>query len=143
MISEVAAGLHEWGSFRPWHTAGGKGGREVRNVDGAPLVVALGGAGPAGLTGLVDFAEDVAALLDARPAARLVICDVAALERPRPADLDQLGRLRLATRRRGCDLVLRNAGLRLRLLLELTGLDEVFACEGSVVGAVEDAGPDP
>jgi hypothetical protein len=73
----------------------------------------------------------VIALLDAFPGARLVICDVAALVRPGPADLDQLGRLRIVTRRRGCGLVLRHAGLRLRLLLELTGLDEVLVCEGA------------
>ncbi len=96
-------------------------------MDGSPtsvLVVALAGT---------PFAEGVAALLDARPGTSLVVCDVAALERPGPGELDQLGRLRLVTRRRVCGLVLRNAGGRLRLLLAVTGLDEVFVCEGTPV----------
>jgi hypothetical protein len=71
----------------------------------------------------------VTALLNARPGTVVVVCDVRGLVRPGAADLDRLGRLRLVTRRRGCALVLRNTPLRLRLLLELAGLSEVFECD--------------
>lgn len=130
------------GDFRPWHT---DGGNEVRSVDGTPVVVVLEAATrvtgadgrPAGSAPGERVADQVAALLDGLPDVRLVVCDVTALVRPGPADLHQLGRLRLVTRRRGCGLVLRNAGLRLRLLLELTGLDEVFVCEGAPAGGTD------
>ena len=105
-------------------------------MDGAPVVIVLG---PAAIG--ASAAERAEALLAASPGTRLVVCDVAALLRPGPADLNQLGRLRMATRRRGCGLVLRNAGVRLRLLLELTGLDEVFVCEGAP--AADGADPAP
>jgi len=54
------------------------------------------------------------------------VCDVAALVRPTPADLDQLARLRVVACRMGRTLRLGNVGPRLGLLLELTGLAEVF-----------------
>ncbi|MFB7666970.1 hypothetical protein ACFC1R_23980 [Kitasatospora sp. NPDC056138] len=77
------------------------------------------GAGP-------FLADRLAALLTARPDAALVICDVSAVDRPGPADLDHLARLRLIARRAGRELLLRGAGPRLRLLLALTGLGEVL-----------------
>jgi anti-anti-sigma regulatory factor len=52
--------------------------------------------------------------------------DVSAIDRPTRADLEQLARLRLDAGRRGYDLELTGVGERLRLLLELTGLDEAF-----------------
>lgn len=52
--------------------------------------------------------------------------DVSTIERPTRADLEQLARRRLDARRRGCELVLTGVGERLRLLLAVTGLDEVF-----------------
>lgn len=52
--------------------------------------------------------------------------DVSAIERPTREDLEQLARQRLDARRRGCELVLTGVGERLRLLLTVTGLDEVF-----------------
>ncbi|MEY9888866.1 anti-anti-sigma regulatory factor [Catenulispora sp. MAP12-49] len=52
--------------------------------------------------------------------------DVSSIERPTRADLEQLARRRLEARRRGCELVLTGVGERLRLLLAVTGLDEVF-----------------
>jgi len=55
-----------------------------------------------------------------------VLYDASAIDRPTREDLQQLARLRLAARRRGCDLVLTGVGERLRLLLAVTGLDEVF-----------------
>jgi anti-anti-sigma regulatory factor len=51
---------------------------------------------------------------------------VSSIERPTRADLEQLARRRLEARRRGCELVLTGVGERLRLLLAVTGLDEVF-----------------
>lgn len=52
------------------------------------------------------------------------------IERPTRADLEQLARLRLDARRRGCELVLTGAGERLRLLLAVTGLEAVFLIGG-------------
>jgi anti-anti-sigma regulatory factor len=52
--------------------------------------------------------------------------DVSGIERPTKVDLEQLARRRLEARRRGCELVLIGVGERLRLLLTVTGLDEVF-----------------
>jgi hypothetical protein len=57
---------------------------------------------------------------------RIVLYDASAIDRPTREDLHRLARLRLAARRSGCDLVLTGVGQRLRLLLELTGLDEMF-----------------
>lgn len=51
---------------------------------------------------------------------------MSAIDRPTRADLEQLARLRLDAGRRGYDLELTGVGERLRFLLELTGLDEVF-----------------
>lgn len=69
------------------------------------------------------------ALLIAHPDTRLLVCDAAAVDLPGPAHLDQLARLRLAAKRRGCGFAVRNAGARLRSLLELTGLAEVLEPE--------------
>jgi hypothetical protein len=57
---------------------------------------------------------------------RIVLYDASAIDRPTREDLHRLARLRLAARRGGCDLVLTGVGQRLRLLLAVTGLDEVF-----------------
>jgi hypothetical protein len=57
---------------------------------------------------------------------RIVLYDASAIDRPTREDLHRLARLRLAARRGGCDLVLTGVGQRLRLLLELTGLDGIF-----------------
>ena len=57
--------------------------------------------------------------------------DVSTIEQPTRADLEQLARRRLEARRRGCELVLTGVGERLRLLLALTGLDEVFVIGGA------------
>ncbi|AEW98315.1 hypothetical protein SCATT_p01220 (plasmid) [Streptantibioticus cattleyicolor NRRL 8057 = DSM 46488] len=77
------------------------------------------GAGP-------FLCDQLAASLADRPEAVVVVCDVSAADRPTPADLDHLARLRTTARRMGCDLVLRGASPRLRLLLALTGLEEGF-----------------
>jgi anti-anti-sigma regulatory factor len=85
------------------------------------------GAGPA-------LCDRLAALLTDRPDAAIVVCDVSGIERPTPADLDHLARLRITARRMGRDLLLRGAGPRLRLLLTLTGLAEVLRCEAGGSG---------
>jgi anti-anti-sigma regulatory factor len=56
--------------------------------------------------------------------------DVSTIERPTRADLERLARRRLDARRRGCELVLTGVGARLRLLLAMIGLDEVFVIGG-------------
>jgi anti-anti-sigma regulatory factor len=89
---------------------------------GAEVVFELGrharGAAP-------FLCDQLAALLD-RSAARVVVCDVAGLERPGPADLDHLARLRTTARRHGREMRLRGVRPELRLLLELTGLWSVL-----------------
>ncbi|MBW8806350.1 MAG: hypothetical protein AUG49_10820 [Catenulispora sp. 13_1_20CM_3_70_7] len=60
---------------------------------------------------------------------RIVLYDASAIDRPTREDLHRLASLRLAARRDGCELVLTGVGQRLRLLLELTGLDTVFTVE--------------
>jgi hypothetical protein len=57
--------------------------------------------------------------------------DVSTIEQPTRADLERLARRRLDARRRGRELVLTGVGERLRLLLALTGLDEVFVIGGA------------
>jgi anti-anti-sigma regulatory factor len=61
--------------------------------------------------------------------------DVSTIEQPTRADLERLARRRLDARRRGCELELTGVGDKLRLLLALTGLDEVL-----VIGGEEPAG---
>lgn len=80
------------------------------------------GAGP-------FLCDQLAALLTDRPDAVVVVCDVSALERPTPADLDHLGKLRTTARRMGRDLELSGVGPRLRLLLTLTGLEGTLGRE--------------
>lgn len=85
------------------------------------------GAGP-------FLTDQLAALLADHPSAVVVRCEVSAVERPTPADLDHLARLRLTARQAGRELVLAGVPPRLRLLLELTGLAEVFGCSGIGAG---------
>jgi hypothetical protein len=61
---------------------------------------------------------------------------VSAIDRPTGADLEWLARRRLDARRRGYDIELVGAGERLRLLLALTGLDEML-----VIGGEEESPP--
>jgi hypothetical protein len=70
--------------------------------------------------------DQLAALLLDHPDARTVVCDVASLVRPTPADLDHLARLRVVAARTQRVLRLRNVGPQLHLLLMLTGLSELF-----------------
>lgn len=76
---------------------------------------------------------------------RIVLYDASAIDRPTREDLHRLARMRLDARRGGCDLVLTGVGQRLRLLLAVTGLDEVFTVSpdmtngpGACAGPVQD-----
>jgi ABC-type transporter Mla MlaB component len=73
--------------------------------------------------------ERVRAILEGATA--VVVCDVAALDRPDAATVEALARLQLAARRSGCRVRLRHACGALRDLLELMGLSEVVPCSGS------------
>ncbi|MFJ8201126.1 STAS domain-containing protein [Streptomyces sp. NPDC096152] len=87
--------------------------------------------------------DQLAALLTAWPDAAVVVCDVSAVDQPRAADLDHLARLRLTAQRAGRALVLRGVGPRLRLLLALTGLGEVFGAEAGGLSAPDGVGGQP
>ncbi|MFD0560786.1 hypothetical protein ACFQ2M_01120 [Kitasatospora saccharophila] len=62
------------------------------------------------------------ALLAGRPETVCVALRVAEASRPGPGDLRRVGELALLVRRAGHRVVLRGAGERWRVLLELTGL---------------------
>jgi ABC-type transporter Mla MlaB component len=64
-------------------------------------------------------------LLDGSDAPR-VVCDVAAFAEPDAVTIDALAQFQLAVRRRGKSIELRNASARMRGLLSLMGLSEVF-----------------
>jgi len=70
-----------------------------------------------------------------------VLYDASALDRPTREDLHRLARLRLEARGSGCDLVLTGVGHRLRLLLTVTGLDELFTISPERTGPREDDRP--
>ena len=55
----------------------------------------------------------------------VVVCDVCTLTDPDVDTVDALARLQLIARRRGAQIVLRNAMPELKELLALTGLDDV------------------
>ena len=61
-----------------------------------------------------------------------VVCDLSAVERPDVATVDALARLRVAARRLGCTLVLRNAGRELCELIDLVGLADILAIESEL-----------
>lgn len=66
--------------------------------------------------------------------APVVECDVAEVTRPDCAAVDAVARLQLDARRRGREIVLRNASPELQELLELSGLADVIRCaDGSGV----------
>ncbi len=64
-------------------------------------------------------------LLDGSDAPR-VVCDVAAFAAPDAVTIDALAQFQLAVRRRGKSIELRHASTRLRGLLAMMGLSEVF-----------------
>lgn len=73
--------------------------------------------------------ERVRAILEGATA--VVVCDVAAIDRPDAETVEVMARLQLAARRSGCRVRLRHACGELRDLLELMGLSEVVPCSGS------------
>ncbi|MFJ5234702.1 hypothetical protein ACIQBJ_32990 [Kitasatospora sp. NPDC088391] len=73
--------------------------------------------------------QRLAALLHGRTAPVRIVLLVGEVRRPGPGDLGLLGRLAVLGRRAGHQVVLRGAGPRLRLLLDLTGLAEALPAE--------------
>lgn len=61
--------------------------------------------------------------------AAVVECDVTEITRPDCSTVDAVARLQLDARRRGHEIVLRNANVELQELLELSGLADVIRCE--------------
>jgi hypothetical protein len=70
-------------------------------------------------------AQFAAVLAAHRPPARIAL-RVGDMLRPAPGDLHRLGRLAVLARRAGHRVVLRGAGPRLRLLLDLAGLADAL-----------------
>lgn len=58
----------------------------------------------------------------------VVECDVGEVTRPDCTAVDAVARLQLHARRRGREIVLRNASAELQELLELSGLTDVVRC---------------
>jgi STAS domain len=61
--------------------------------------------------------------------ARTIVCDAGALVHPHVGTIDDLARLQLAARRRGCELRVRNAPHELRELIAFIGLADVLRLE--------------
>src|SRR3954447_6513285 len=74
----------------------------------------------------------VAALLEGG-GERVVVCDVAALDRPDAGTVGALARLQLTARRLGGRIRLRHASPELRELLSFLGLDEIVPAGALVV----------
>jgi ABC-type transporter Mla MlaB component len=72
-----------------------------------------------------------------------VVCDVGALGEPDAITIDALARLQLTARRLGHRVELRGTCEELEDLLALTGLREVLAGGGAVVGSAVDACGEP
>ncbi|OKI99120.1 hypothetical protein [Kitasatospora sp. CB01950] len=66
------------------------------------------------------------ALLAAHHPPATIVLLVGNVLRPAPGDLHRLGRMAVLARRTGHRVVLRGAGPRLRLLLDLTGLTDAL-----------------
>ena len=72
-----------------------------------------------------------------RSQAPIIECDVAGVIEADCATVDAVARLQLDARRRGREIVLRNASPELQELLELSGLTDVIRCaDGSGVEVV-------
>ncbi len=126
-----------WGrdEFRPAVGSYGRTAEEV-SVDERDRVPARSEADPAGLRSaelvvygpivqgdIPGLCTRVRSLLDDGP--DRIVCDVADIIEPDGATLDALARLQLAARRRGCQVVLRHAGIDLLGLLDAAGLGEI------------------
>lgn len=116
--------------------------REAPDPPGAPLLLTLAPQHARG--DIPGLCERVRGALHDGPPDRLVLCDVAAVAEPDLVTVETLARLQLTARRHGHRLGLRNAGPRLRALLELTGLTEVLPLgAGSLLGDRGAVGADP
>jgi anti-anti-sigma regulatory factor len=106
--------------------------------DGSPPDSVVFELGPLAAGAAPFLCDQLTALLLDRPEARWVWCDVSAIVRPAPSDLDHLARLRVAAARLDRTVRLRGVTPRLATLLALTGLAEVFG-----LGTTEGNGAEP
>ena len=95
-----------------------------------PTTMELTIAGRIDRTDAARLGREVRGLLDVGGVARIV-CDVGMLSVSDVAVVDALCRMRLAARRGGCQLALRNASRSLLELLFLVGLTDVVPVAGS------------
>jgi len=96
--------------------------------DPSAIVIVIGGR--LDRAAAVRLGTRVPALLE-HHGAELLVCDVGALIGPDAVVIDALCRMRLAARRLGCQLALRDASRELRELLSLMGLTDVLALAAS------------
>ncbi len=105
-----------------------------------PSTIELTIAGRIDRTDAARFGREVRSLLDDGGAARIV-CDIGSVSQSDVAVVDALCRMRLAARRRGSQLVVRNASrplLDLIDLIGLTGILPVADSRGEVDGQPEE-----
>ena len=104
--------------------------------EGSPPDAVVFELGPLAAGAAPFLCDQLTALLLERPDARMVWCDVSAIVRPTPSDLDHLARLRVAAARLDRTVRLQGVAPRLAMVLTLTGLAEVFG-----LADVERSGP--
>jgi anti-anti-sigma factor len=90
-----------------------------------PMTIELEIRGRIDRTDAARLGREVRSLLDAE-GARQIICDVGSVAPSDAAVVDALCRMRLAARRRGCQLSVREASTDLLDLLDLVGLADVI-----------------
>ena len=95
-----------------------------------PFTIELTIAGRVDRSDAARLGREVRSLLDEERVTR-IICDLGSVSQSDVAVVDALCRMRLAARRRGCQLSLRNASGSLHELLVLIGLTDVMPVVGS------------
>ena len=95
-----------------------------------PSTIELTLAGRVDRSDAARLGREVRSLLDGQRVTR-IICDLGSVSQSDVAVVDALCRMRLAARRRGCQLRLRNASGPLLELLVLIGLTDVMPVVGS------------
>jgi anti-anti-sigma factor len=103
---------------------------QVRRPPHEPHTIQLQVAGRIDRSDAARLGREVRALLDAGDVA-LIVCDLDAVTQSDAAVIDALCRMRLAARRRGCQLKLRGASRGLLELIFLMGLTDVVPVAGS------------
>lgn len=93
---------------------------------GTALVLVV--TAPIARTDIPGLCARLRGLLDASDAPR-VLCDMTEFSCPDAVAIDALGKLQLAVRTRGKTIELQHASARLRELLVLVGLEDVFVDE--------------